>query len=372
MRTGFGVILLAVLLTTAAGAADLLQEGITLGKQKRYVEAEKVFLRLLQDDPMNDKGRYYLAIAYWKTGRPAQAAGELALLRDLNDSLAQNLAKVCPGIEAVSGGEKTGGTPPAVLDPGARRPGATPSSRGPRGTVRADPPPSPDSTVSSSRLTGLELARTLQQAGRVEEAAAQFRLEVRKAPVDGRDEVRLELGQCLEDAGKNSEAIKVYEEVLGPDRRPEALWRMGRLYRAEGQRQQAIATFRQLETDTTGYAEQARAAIQDLQSEMYSRSPMDGPPEPVSPGLEDDPEKKRQSLWDETNADDPRTRENAYSQLLDLDPADRLALEGMKDLMKEEGKFWRMRQYLYQMVKHGHISQSEADAEINDYEGTKK
>lgn len=368
MRTGFWVILLAVLLATAAGAADLLQEGISLGKQKRYAEAEKVFLRLLQDDPMNDKGRYYLAIAYWKTGRPAQATGELALLRDLNDSLAQNLVKVCPGIEAVSGREKAGGTPPAVLDPGARRPGSTPSSGGSRGTVRADPPPAPD----SARLTGLELARTLQQAGRVEEAAAQFRLEVRKAPVDQRDEVRLELGQCLEDAGKNSEAIKVYEEILGPDRQPEALWRMGRLYRAEGQRQQAIATFRRLETDTSGYAEQARAAIQDLQTETGGRSSYDPPPEPVSPGLEDDPEKKRQALWEETNADDPRTRENAYSQLLDLDPADRLALEGMKDLMKEEGKFWRMRQYLYQMVKQGHISQSEADAEINDYEGTKK
>lgn len=372
MRTGIGMLLLVIMLATAAGAADLLQEGISLGKQKRYAEAETVFLRLLQDDPMNDKGRYYLAIAYWKTGRPAQAAGELALLRDLNGSLAQNLAKVCPGIEAVSGGEKTGGTAPAVLDPGARRPGTTSSSHGPRGTVRADPPPSPDSTVDSSRLTGLELARTLQQAGRVEEAAAQFRLEVRKAPLDERDEVRLELGQCLEDAGKNSEAIKVYEEVLGPDRLPEALWRMGRLYRAEGQRQQAIATFRRLESESTAYAEQARAAIQDLKAETGGRSSYDPPAEPVDPMLEDDPEKKRQALWDETNADDPRTRENAYSRLLDLDPTDRLALEGMKDLMKEEGKFWRMRQYLYQMVKHGHISQSEADAEINDYEGAKK
>ncbi len=371
MRTGLGI-LLVFLLAAAAGAADLLQEGINLGKQKRYAEAEKVFLRLLQDDPMNDKGRYYLAIAYWKTGRTAQAAGELALLRDLNDSLAQNLVKVCPGIEAAADGEKAGGTPPAVLDPGARRPGPISSSRGPRGTVRADPPPAPDASAGSSRLTGLELARTLQQAGRVEEAAAQFRLEVRKAPVDQRDEVRLELGQCLEDAGKNSEAIKVYEEILGPGRRPEALWRMGRLYRAEGQRQQAIAAFRQLESDATGYAEQARAAIQDLQAEMGARSPADGPPEPMNPGLEDDSEKQRQALWEETNADDPRTRENAYSRLLDLDPTDRLALEGMKDLMKEEGKFWRMRQYLYQMVKHGHISQSEADAEINDYEGAKK
>lgn len=371
--TSWWFLLLVLLLTPVLEAwgestSDKLQKGINLAKARKYAEAEQVFVEVLQDDPMSGKAHYYLALACWKEGKKSQASQELSLLQDLDGSLAANLKKLCPGIESAAGATEA---PPSSRD--ATSPAVGPAGALPAWSVPGNPSPGgkPAGSVAGgpSRMTGLDLARELQRAGRLDDAIAQFRIEVKTA--QDRDAVRLELGQCLEDSGQNPEAIKTYGQVLGEDARWEAMWRIGRIYRGEGRFQKAREAYALLETDGCPLRERAQAAIQEIDLEQAARKPEEKEAGGQDGSQEDEDEKRRLQLWEETNADDPEVQERAYQSLLSIDPNDRIALLGIKDLMKEQGKFWRMRKYLYELVKKGHMSQGEADAEINDYEGSK-
>lgn len=81
-----------------ADAKALLKQGIALGKAKNYQKAEKLFLKVLKEEPMNVKAHYFLAISQWKIDKEDEARKSYQAILLTNTGLAKNLEKMFPAI----------------------------------------------------------------------------------------------------------------------------------------------------------------------------------------------------------------------------------------------------------------------------------
>lgn len=194
------------------------------------------------------------------------------------------------------------------------------------------------------KLIGYDLARALNDTGKVEEAIAEYQKAIRTSddPATG----WFELAEIYEARGDDDKAIKAYDKAFSLDaRRGEAPLRIGRIYRAAGDLDKALTVFKGLER-RPDVGELARIEIEEIEAEKR--------------------EGRRAELADLAATGSEDQREKAYRQMLALDKADQEAYEGLIELARARGDLAQVEFYYKEMKKVGLLTKDQLAQKLNE------
>lgn len=346
-RVSMFILIFAVQVYAICGllAADLLEEGISHGKAKRYVEAEKCLTEFLKTDPMNEKAHFFLSVSLWQQGKKNPARSEYQLVKSLNAGMADTLERMFPEIAKE---EAAFGTP----------------NPDPKSAVSDDQDEkvSHNESYNAGKHTGLTSGEFIPESIEEYNAMKDAELEEEaKNPMLSRKEKEAAELKRLWNAAKSHDVETqawAYKNILYLDYNNEtALKALKDIKKGRGE----FDEMRNLlyKSVQAGYITQEECDAEIAEAEGTKLTETEKEVEEV------------EKLWEETNSDNPEEQESAYRRLLNIDPDDAMALEGLKELKKSQGRYWEMRQLLYRAVKAGHITQEECDDEINEYQGPK-
>ncbi|MBF0544738.1 MAG: tetratricopeptide repeat protein [Candidatus Riflebacteria bacterium] len=193
-------------------------------------------------------------------------------------------------------------------------------------------------------LVGYDLARSLSQAGRNDEAIKEYRKMIRTStdPKTG----YLELGALFEGIGKSEKALDIYQKAFEKLKLPEAAFHTAEIYRNDRDNANALEWLGKISTRRDEWGEKARKEITEIKQEN-DQSRHDKLMEAAVNGPDD-------------------TKERALKALLMKDKTDKEALLGLKELAIEKGDLGAAIWYIKELKKAGHLTEWEADSQTND------
>ncbi len=198
--------------------------------------------------------------------------------------------------------------------------------------------------INLKGLIGYDLARALHDAGKVEEAIAEYQKAIRTAtdPAAG----WFELGRIHEDMGDADKAVKAYDKAYSLDpKRAEAVFRIGKVHRGEEKLEQALEAFEAIAKNKE-WGEQAKIEIDEIKEEMQGN--------------------KRDELVDLAATGTEEQKEKAYLQMLELDKADQEAYDGLIALAHTRGDLSQVEYYLKEMKKAGLLTKEQVAQRMNE------
>ncbi len=194
------------------------------------------------------------------------------------------------------------------------------------------------------KLIGFDLARALNDTGKVEEAIAEYQKAIRTSddPATG----WFELAEIYEARGDDDKAIKAYDKAISLDaKRGEAPLRIGKIYRAAGDLDKALTVFKGIER-RPDVGEQAKIEIEEIEAEKT--------------------EARRTELADLASTGSEDQREKAYRQMLELNKADQEAYDGLIELAKAKGDLSQVEFYYKEMKKVGLLTKDQLAQKVNE------
>jgi tetratricopeptide (TPR) repeat protein len=168
-------------------------------------------------------------------------------------------------------------------------------------------------------LIGYDLARNLDKSGKIEEAIAEYKKEIRKNADPGTG--YYELGRLYEDTGRYDEAIKSYLQAYNTDRSfAEGIMRAAEIYLKDEDFVNAENFLNMLRRDKK-YGDQARMELEQI--------------EETKKRLET--RKLEMKLMESGNND--AEIESTYYELIDRNKEDAEALDGLRQFYEERGYY---------------------------------
>jgi|GEM_PF-1709930 len=196
-----------------------------------------------------------------------------------------------------------------------------------------------------SNLIGYDLARTLYQTGKIEDAVKEYKKTIRTAtdPAIG----LFELGNIYEDLHSYPKAMEAFGRAFELDPKlGEAQFRLAKLLREDDRYDEAIEALKFLSKRKGEWADKAKDEIDEITTERD--------------------ENKKDDLMDLAKTGSEDVKEKALHKLLEIDKKDQSALEGLKDLALERGDLDQGIYYIKELKKAGHLTKQQADIQIKE------
>ncbi|MBF0407189.1 MAG: tetratricopeptide repeat protein [Candidatus Riflebacteria bacterium] len=198
--------------------------------------------------------------------------------------------------------------------------------------------------VNVAGLVGYDLARAFSQAGRVEEAASEYKKAINTS--SDKKTGYLELAELYENASEMNKALSTYSKCWNLFQDSKAAFKAGKIYRERDDLNNALDFFGRISRRSDEWGEQAKNESAEIKNEIE--------------------QKNRDQLLSASESDSEDTRANALHALLSKDRKDKTALEGLKELYIEKGDLGAAIYYTKELSKAGHLSKWEMESQISD------